>query len=790
MSEDSQRAERQRILEEKRRKLEKLKRDRAEKDKAAAEAAAAKAAAEAEADNVDRLVDSILGSKNVTTSNIEGISSRDMFLSSQIPVEASSSSSSSGGDASSSGPLSKNVNLSMAMKICHIDIPPRPVEKYEKSSQTDIFEFDYGDADQDTTTALDGLTLSPSRQGQGINGSNRRLRLSSGSNHDQSNSHHRPVGGSSPRGSAGGSHNPTESSGGESTVDEVSSSMGGHNSNHNSPRHMKKTIMSSEEEEAWNNGGREAVLKSESFSNFVSKSSRLVERAISQASSFDILMNVTTSGHEGTKRHSDMLTDISLFECDYLKGRPVMDIQFSPHADIHQDVFLVAYGSIGQASLGPDGKPYIPTQTNGSTYNNDTSMAAMGVVCLWHSAVTSSPEKKLFAPSPVLATRFHSDDQNLVLGSCYNGQILLWDLRLNSSMPVQRSNLAGKGHKHPVYSMSMSSTAASYELITVSTDGYLCHWDLQRLADPISYVTLQLPQAGQFDITMGMSSSSSSTGSTGSSSVAGTNTSAIFNTLSVTSTVLGHNETQKEAIFGSENGHLYRVSLPYRTTDPITQIDAHKGLVSSMHRNPHGGKFCKDLLLTSSLDWTVKLWNTLPSSFHHQNQQALLEVVSPSYDYICDVQWSPVNPTLFSTITSGGILTLWDLSKSTLEAQDSFHILKDQSPMATTSNSNNNNNNNNNNNSVSSGIVDINHGLDGHLCALNKLVWSVDGNSLYVGDTKGNVRQIAVKESAARSRPGDEGRMQMLLNAKKAVDESNLVDINDDNTSGVQVDDV
>jgi hypothetical protein len=113
--------------------------------------------------------------------------------------------------------------------------------------------------------------------------------------------------------------------------------------------------------------------------------------------------------------------------------------------------------------------------------------------------------------------------------------------------------------------------------------------------------------------------------------------------------------------------------------------------------------------------------------------------VAPSYDYVCGVQWSPVHASLFSTITSGGVLTLWDLSKSTLEAQDSFNIFKDQ--------------------------PGIGGGEEG-LAALNKLVWSVDGLSLYVGDTRGSIRQIAVKEACARSRPGDEGRAELALMAR------------------------
>ena len=716
MSEDSQRAERQRVIEEKRRKLEKLKRERAEKEKAAAEAAEA---AGRRPESVDSLVDSILGSRRTAYE-----------VGAQHPSRLKENSGSSEEGARSNG-LTKTVNLSVVMKVCHIDMPPRPVESYEKESQTEVSESDFGGVDEDAIP--DDSALSPSRQGQ-VAASHRRIRLSSESAHEQGNHHHR-LPGSSPRASL---NSTTGTCGMDGVSDEPSMNVGGSS---NSPTGIKK--MTAEEEEAWENGGREAVLNSNRFSEFVTSSSRLLERAMSQASSFDILMNVTSSSQEEVKRHSDMLTDLSLFECDYLKGRPVLDIQSSPHVESHQDVFLVAYGSVDQASLGPDGKPLMPKQGNSGT--ND----AAGLVCLWHSAVTASPEKMLTAPSPVLASRFHADDQNLVLGSCYNGQILLWDLRMNSSMPIQRSNLAGKGHKHPVYSMTMSSTAASSELITVSTDGHLCHWDIQRLTDPVSSVILQVPLSTQVDMSKG--------------TTAAVANNSIFNTLSVTSAVLGHSETQKEAILGSENGSLYRISLPYRSTDTVTQINAHQGLVSAMHRNPHGGKFCKDLLLTSSLDWTVKLWNTIPSLF---TNEPLLEVVAPSYDYVCDVQWSPVNPALFSTITSGGVLTLWDLSKSTLEAQDSFNILKGL---------------------PSSSSGNVNSGVDCHSCALNKLVWSMDGLSLYVGDTRGGVRHIAVKESAARSRPGDEGRMQINLNARKAVEESNHVQ---SNNNDVGLDDV
>lgn len=67
--------------------------------------------------------------------------------------------------------------------------------------------------------------------------------------------------------------------------------------------------------------------------------------------------------------------------------------------------------------------------------------------------------------------------------------MVLWDTRAKS-LPVQRTPLSTSGHTHPVYSMSMTGAASSPCLVTASSDGRVCFWNLAKLDRPESTVEL------------------------------------------------------------------------------------------------------------------------------------------------------------------------------------------------------------------------------------------------------------------------------------------------------------
>jgi dynein intermediate chain len=87
----------------------------------------------------------------------------------------------------------------------------------------------------------------------------------------------------------------------------------------------------------------------------------------------------------------------------------------------------------------------------------------------------------------VTAALFSKFHPNLIVGGTYSGQILLWDTRAKS-LPVLKSPLSAAGHTHPIYAMTMIGTQNAHNLVSASTDGTVCTWQLDMLAQPQAFI--------------------------------------------------------------------------------------------------------------------------------------------------------------------------------------------------------------------------------------------------------------------------------------------------------------
>jgi dynein intermediate chain len=140
-----------------------------------------------------------------------------------------------------------------------------------------------------------------------------------------------------------------------------------------------------------------------------------------------------------------------------------------------------------------------------------------GVCLVWNTRFKkSTPEYIFHCQSPVLSCCFARFHPNLILGGTYSGKIVLWDNRSPKRTPVQRSPLSAMAHtvkhfylsdfcniqlkfnfflQHPVYCLSVVGTQNSHSLISISTDGKMCSWSLDMLAQPQETLDLQQRQS-------------------------------------------------------------------------------------------------------------------------------------------------------------------------------------------------------------------------------------------------------------------------------------------------------
>ena len=118
-----------------------------------------------------------------------------------------------------------------------------------------------------------------------------------------------------------------------------------------------------------------------------------------------------------------------------------------------------------------------------------------------------------------------------------------------------------------------------------------------------------------------------------------------------------------------------------------------------------------DLVLSSSMDWTVKLWQ--PTS-----RAKPLFTFESGQEYVYDVQWSPTHPSVFASCDAEGFVDIWNINSNTEIPVVHKQISERGSP-------------------------------------LNCLRWSKDGRKLAVGDSQGYITLLACDQELYQPKPED-----------------------------------
>ncbi|TVY78350.1 Cytoplasmic dynein 1 intermediate chain [Lachnellula suecica] len=371
-----------------------------------------------------------------------------------------------------------------------------------------------------------------------------------------------------------------------------------------------------------------AVTSSPDFMDFVERSSKVIERALDQE--YDILADYALSGAAGVDDDDEYgntsgkgrrrVKEVAQFYDErWSKKRMISDISFSPK---FPELVLASYTKNPSAPNDPD-----------------------GLVQVWNMHLHDRPEFVFHAQSDVLTAKFSPFHPNLIIGGAYSGQVLLWDTRAKSA-PVQKTPLTGSGHTHPVYSVDIVGTQNANNIISCSTDGVVCGWTVDMLAQPQELLVLTTPPPAK--------------------------------TEDISPTCMAFPQTDPTYfLIGSEEGtifpcHRYDRAGAKAGVDQRVSYRGHAAPVMSMDFHPARGPVdLGDLVLSSSLDWSVKLWKvrapaaTSTTGVTGEGQSVVPILDFTREDVVYDAAWSPIKPGVFSLVDGAGNLEVWDITIDT-----------------------------------------------------------------------------------------------------------------------------
>jgi dynein intermediate chain len=395
-----------------------------------------------------------------------------------------------------------------------------------------------------------------------------------------------------------------------------------------------------------------AVTQSDDFMDFIDRSTKVIEKALDQE--YDILTDYTLqvhdvddddepSGNTGGRGRRKVKEIAQFYDERWSKKRMVSAIDFSPK---FPELLLASYTKNPTAPHDPD-----------------------GIVQVWNLHLHDRPEFVFHAQSDILTAKFSPFHPNLIIGGAYSGQVLLWDTRARSA-PVQKTPLTGSGHTHPVYCVDIVGTQNANNIISCSTDGAVCGWSVDMLAQPQEAMTLTAPPPAKNE------------------------------DLSPTCIAF----PQADPTFfhvGSEDGTIYPCHRYDRAgakagVDARVSYRGHAAPVMSVSFHPARGPVdLGDLVLSASLDWSVKLWKVrAPAATSAVTTGgtvaggggsglggggglggaggAVDPAVTPLLDFVredvvYDAAWSPVKPGVFGLVDGAGWLELWDITVETEE---------------------------------------------------------------------------------------------------------------------------
>lgn len=349
------------------------------------------------------------------------------------------------------------------------------------------------------------------------------------------------------------------------------------------------------------------IEESQSYKEFINRASLFIERCLAAPynSLQTIMMEKNSKDIEGVNLFGKFTDRVA-------KHRAVTSVSWSRK---HPELFVASYYSRSDVVEYPE-----------------------GVVLIWNLNLPTRPEHVFHCEEPISCATFYKYDENHIIGGTYSGQIAMWDIRAKET-PEFKSVINTKSHTNPIFGLEIIGTKNSHNIVSLSTDGRLCVW---------TYVKGTITQTQVLDLV-----------------VLDESNTKIRKEIVAFALAFPENEANKYFV-GGENGSLYLCTRFGSQNGIDKRYDGHFGPITGIDCHPSGDVDFSDLIISSSMDWSVKLWS--------QKSTKPIFSFDEFDDYVYDVKWSPRHPAVFATVDGTGKLKLWNLNRNTEEPVHTIQV--------------------------------------------------------------------------------------------------------------------
>ncbi|KAH3678369.1 hypothetical protein WICMUC_001386 [Wickerhamomyces mucosus] len=266
-----------------------------------------------------------------------------------------------------------------------------------------------------------------------------------------------------------------------------------------------------------------------------------------------------------------------------------------------------------------------------STFSRDLLAISTGNEVFIYNLHFQNLEAQISSISKVTNVRFSKVHSNLLIGTCFNGKIKIWDLDESKRSSVYlESTTSIKTHSYPISSIIQKIENNAEILTTCSTDGKICNWKTLLLSHTVDEpITLKPPKS------LGLP----------------------YDELTPTTLIQLGSEFNSNLLLGSEDGKIYAISKINLKENQIEKVfEHHSGPITSLSISEQFPNF----FLSSSFDWKCLMWDLTkaePVLQIYKNDPILKCQLRPYHETHLSIIYGSCFE-IISSITSVSLLTI------------------------------------------------------------------------------------------------------------------------------------